>query len=115
RTPGLAVERARSSRIGELPPEAACLKGLQRVRLDRLERRVPAAAVRSDQRARIRLFFGSWVTSASPSASSSGGMYTPNRPRRPFFRPYQPPSGLSSDRPHASTVPSAAGFCSSAP
>src|SRR6185503_11990239 len=29
--------------------------------------------------------------------------------------PYQPPTGLLSERPHASTVPSAAGFCSSAP
>src|ERR1700690_1140359 len=42
-------------------------------------------------------------------------MYTPNRPRRPFLRPYQPPTGLSVERPHASTVPSGAGFCSSAP
>ena len=40
-------------------------------------------------------------------------MYTPNRPRRPFFRPYQPPRGFESERPHASTVPSGAGFCSS--
>src|SRR4029079_17725393 len=67
------------------------------------------------QTPRIRLFLASWVTSASPSASSSGGMYTPNRPRRPFFRPYHPPRGLASDRPHASTDPSGAGFCSSAP
>ena len=65
--------------------------------------------------ARIRLFLASWVTSASPSASISGGMYTPNRPRRPFLSPYQPPTGLSSARPHASTDPSGAGFCSSAP
>ena len=42
-------------------------------------------------------------------------MYTPNRPRRPFLRPYQPPSGLSAERPQASTLPSGAGFCSSAP
>ncbi len=41
-------------------------------------------------------------------------MYIPNRPRSPFFRPYQPPTGFSGDRPQASTVPSAAGFCSSA-
>src|SRR6185437_14628874 len=65
--------------------------------------------------ARIRLFLASCVISASPSASISGGMYTPNRPRRPFLSPYQPPTGLSSDRPHASTEPSGAGFCSSAP
>ena len=64
--------------------------------------------------ARIRLLRGLCSTSALPSSSSSGGMYMPNRPRRPFFRPYQPPTGLSSDRPHASTVPSFAGFCSSA-
>src|SRR2546430_16269648 len=41
-------------------------------------------------------------------------MYIPKRPRRPFFRPYQPLTGFFGDRPHASTVPSAAGFCSSA-
>jgi hypothetical protein len=34
-----------------------------------------------DQIARIRLFFASCVNSARPSASSSGGMYMPNRPR----------------------------------
>jgi hypothetical protein len=44
-----------------------------------------------------------------------GGMYTPNRPRRPFFRPCQPPIGMFGDRPQVSTVPSLAGFCSSAP
>jgi DNA-binding transcriptional ArsR family regulator len=38
----------------------------------------------------------------------------PKRPRRPFFSPYQPPTGFSGERPQASTVPSAAGFCSSA-
>ena len=42
-------------------------------------------------------------------------MYTPNRPRRPFLSPYQPPSGFDSERPHASTDSSGAGFCSSAP
>src|SRR5690349_10285230 len=42
-------------------------------------------------------------------------MYMPKRPRRPFFIPYQPPTGLSGERPHASTEPSGAGFCSSAP
>ena len=41
-------------------------------------------------------------------------MYIPKRPRRPFFSPYQPPIGLAGDRPHASTVPSAASRCSSA-
>ena len=41
-------------------------------------------------------------------------MYIPNRPRSPFLRPYQPPTGLSAERAHASTVPSFAGFCSSA-
>ncbi len=33
----------------------------------------------------------------------------------PLRVPYQPPTGLASDRPQASTVPSGAGFCSSAP
>ena len=33
----------------------------------------------------------------------------------PFRVPYQPPTGLASDLPQASTVPSGAGFCSSAP
>src|SRR5205807_821798 len=64
--------------------------------------------------ARILLFFASCVTSARPSASSSGGIYMPKRPRSPFFSPYQPLTGFFGDRPHASTVPSAAGFCSSA-
>src|ERR1700674_2707037 len=41
-------------------------------------------------------------------------MYMPNLPRKPFLRPYHPPTGFFGDRPHASTVPSAAGFCSSA-
>ena len=31
--------------------------------------------------ARIRLPLASWVSSTSPSASSSGGMYIPKRPR----------------------------------
>ena len=44
----------------------------------------------------------------------SGGTYMAKRPRRPFLSPYQPPTGLSGERAHASTVPSAAGFCSSA-
>src|SRR4029077_10989408 len=66
------------------------------------------------QIARMRLFLGLCSTSARPSASRSGGMYMPKRPRRPFFKPYQPPTGFFGDRPHASTVPSAAGFCSSA-
>jgi hypothetical protein len=38
----------------------------------------------------------------------------PNRPRKPFLIPYHPPTGLSAERAQASTVPSAAGFCSSA-
>ncbi len=33
------------------------------------------------QIARTRLFLASWVSSTSPSASSSGGRYIPNRPR----------------------------------
>src|SRR3977135_4346103 len=62
----------------------------------------------------MRLFLALCSTSARPSTSMSGGMYMPKRPRRPFFKPYQPPTGLSDARPQASTVPSAAGFCSSA-
>jgi hypothetical protein len=38
-----------------------------------------------------------------------------NRPRNPFFNPYRPPAGLLGERAQASTVPSAAGFCSSYP
>src|SRR5437879_12373814 len=66
------------------------------------------------QRARIRLFFGLCSTTASPIASMTGGTYMPKRPRKPFFSPYQPPTGFFGDRAQASTVPSAAGFCSSA-
>ena len=44
----------------------------------------------------------------------SGGIYIPNRQRKPFFNPYHPPTGFFGERPQASTVPSAAGFCSSA-
>src|ERR1700693_5407895 len=62
----------------------------------------------------MRLFFGLCSTSASPSASISGGTYIPNLPRSPFLSPYQPPTGFFGERPHASTVLSAAGFCSSA-
>src|SRR5439155_8023275 len=51
----------------------------------------------------MRLFFASWVTSARPSSSRSGGMYMPKRPRSHFFRPYQPPTGLVGERPHASS------------
>ena len=65
--------------------------------------------------ARIRLFFGLCSSSQRPSASINGGTYTPNLPRKPFFNPYHPPTGLSSARPQASTVPCLAGFCSSAP
>src|SRR4029078_10136792 len=65
--------------------------------------------------ARIRLFFASCAISTTQRASSSGVMYTPNRPRGPFLRPYQPPSGFSAERPHASTDPSGAGFFSAAP
>ena len=38
-------------------------------------------ATRSGYFARTRLFFASCVSSTSPSASSSGGRYIPNRPR----------------------------------
>jgi hypothetical protein len=41
-------------------------------------------------------------------------LYIPKRPRRPFFKPYQPFTGFFGDRARASTVPSATGFCSSA-
>ncbi len=64
--------------------------------------------------ARMRLFFGLCSTSANPLASSNGGTYIPKRPRSPVFNPYQPPTGLSGERAHASTVPAAGGFCSSA-
>src|SRR6266550_7461983 len=74
----------------------------------------PHLVERRDHFARMRLFFGLCSTSARPSASSKGGMYMPNRPRRPFLSPYQPPTGFFEDLPQASTVPSAAGFCSSA-
>src|SRR4029077_13275679 len=74
----------------------------------------PGAIVALFQMARIRLFLGLCSTSASPSASRSGGMYMPNRPRSPFFRPSHPPPGFWGERPHASTVPSAAASCSSA-
>jgi hypothetical protein len=43
-----------------------------------------------------------------------GRHVVPEAARRPFFSPYRPPTGLSDDRAHASTVPSFAGFCSSA-
>ncbi len=66
------------------------------------------------QIARIRLFRGLSSTSANPSFFSTIGTYIPNRPRYPFLSPYHPPAGLLGDRPQASTVPSAAGFCSSA-
>src|ERR1700694_4284274 len=66
------------------------------------------------QRARIRLFFGRCSSSASPIASMTGGTYIPKRPRKPFFSPYPPPTGFLGERAHASTLPSAAGFCSSA-
>src|SRR5207244_9808944 len=62
----------------------------------------------------IRLFFGLCSTSAKWRTSSTGGTYMPNLPRSPFFNPYHPPTGFFRDRPHASIVPSAAGFCSSA-
>ena len=42
-------------------------------------RHAPAGSL--DQIARIRLLRASWVSSARPSASSSGGRYMPNRPR----------------------------------
>src|SRR4030081_3672801 len=60
------------------------------------------------------LFFALCSTSARPNASIRGGTYIPNRPRKPFLSPYEPPTGFFGERPHASTVPSAAGFCSSA-
>jgi hypothetical protein len=74
----------------------------------------PSTRVQARSRARIRLFRGLCSTSALPSVSRSGGRYMPNRPRKPFLSPYQPPRGLSDERAHASTVPSFAGFCSSA-
>ena len=66
------------------------------------------------QSARMRLLFGLCSTSAVPSTSMTGGTYIANLPLRPFFRPYHPPTGFFAERPQASTVPSLAGFCSSA-
>ncbi|HEY5156517.1 MAG TPA: hypothetical protein VII93_00940, partial [Anaerolineales bacterium] len=36
-----------------------------------------------------------------------------NRTGKPFFKPYQPPTGFCGERAQASTVSSVAGFCSS--
>ena len=47
------------------------------------------------QVARIRLLRALCSTSARPRCSMSGGTYMPNRPRSPFFKPYQPPLGFS--------------------
>jgi hypothetical protein len=47
----------------------------------------------------MRSSLRSWVSSASPSDSSCGGRYTPNRPRSPFLRPYHRPTGSSGERP----------------
>ena len=41
----------------------------------------PRDSIGVDQIARILLLRGSWVSSASPSVSSRGGMYIPKRPR----------------------------------
>src|ERR1700722_9237558 len=68
----------------------------------------------SVQRARMLLLRASWVSSARPSASSRGGRYMPKRPLYPLRSPYQPPTGLSGDLPHASTVPGDTAFFSSA-
>jgi hypothetical protein len=38
----------------------------------------------------------------------------PEPPTQALFKPYHPPTGFFDERPQASTVPSAAGFCSSA-
>ena len=46
--------------------------------------------VRHRYSARMRLLRGLCSTSASPSASSSGGMYIPNRPRSPFLSAVPP-------------------------
>ena len=62
----------------------------------------------------MRLLRALCSTSASPRCSISGGTYIAKRPRKPFLSPYQSPTGLSGERAQASTVPSAAGFCSSA-
>jgi hypothetical protein len=55
----------------------------------------------------ILLPLASWVSSAN-SNFSRGGIYIPNLPRNPFFKPYQPLIGFWGDRPHASMVPSLA-------
>ena len=78
------------------------------------EPRARSCAPRGGYNALIRLFFGLCSTSARWRISKTGGTYIPNRPRNPFFSPYHPPTGFFVDRPQASTVPSAAGFCSSA-
>ena len=47
----------------------------------RPDARVRIGVERGAQIARTLLFLASWVSSTSPSASSSGGRYIPNRPR----------------------------------
>jgi len=46
-----------------------------------ISRRRAGSAFRAPYLARIRLFLASWVSSARPRASMSGGMYIPNLPR----------------------------------
>lgn len=74
----------------------------------------------------IRCSVSSWLTARASGCCAADAPPRPDRGppepagrssrivRRPFLSPYQPPTGLSADRAHASTEPSFAGFCSSA-
>jgi hypothetical protein len=66
---------------------------------------VPATAQTGRDLARMRLFFALCSTSASPSASMTGGTYVANRPRRPFLSPYQPSTGSWSTVPKPRRCP----------
>ena len=62
------------------PARLAVAQPLGSFRQAEADRAEPAVWI-ACQIARIRLFLASWVSSALPSASSSGGRYIPNRPR----------------------------------
>ena len=66
--------------LADEPARLAVAQPLGRLREREAERPEPRVRI-GRQIAFIRLFFASWVSSALPSASSSGGRYIPNRPR----------------------------------